>query len=280
MSAGIPDIGFVSDEIDRDFVVASSLAEGWGVRLFELRALRSGRVPHVEAREMRAVLEIALSEDLRITALSPGIFKRSLDAAAAAEDDLENTLPRTIEWAVRFGAPTVIAFGFPDDAHADAARAADLLARAADRAAEAGLVLAIENEAGFLCDSGSRTAELLRRAAHPALKANWDPANAWGCGEDPFPDGYAAVRPWIANVHVKDTVEGVARGCVPVGEGRVDWTGQLAALHADAGVGHVTIETHCEPLAEMARRSLVRVREILRSIAGHATAQDDRPADA
>ena len=79
-------------------------------------------------------------------------------------------------------------------------------------------------------------------------------------------DGYRALKPWITNVHVKDTIAGALVQCVAVGEGVVDWPGQLRALAADRIVGHVTIETHCPPLVEKSRQNLETVRGILEAL--------------
>ena len=125
------------------------------------------------------------------------------------------------------------------------------------------MVVAVENEPGFWCDSGANTARIMTQVNSPALRVNWDPANAIGTEEVPFPDGYQALKPWIANVHVKDTVRGALLQCVPVGEGKVDWPGQLQALVADQIVEHVTIETHCLPLVEKSRQNLETVRRLL-----------------
>jgi sugar phosphate isomerase/epimerase len=126
-----------------------------------------------------------------------------------------------------------------------------------------GLTLAIENEPGFWCDTGANTAHLLAQVNSRHLRANWDPGNAIGTDETPFPDGYNALKKWIGNVHVKDTVKGSLVECVPVGEGKVDWQGQLRALARDKIVEHVTIETHCLPLIENSKRNLEVVRKIL-----------------
>ena len=127
--------------------------------------------------------------------------------------------------------------------------------------------LAIENEPGFLCDSGSRTHRMIQEVGSPHLGANWDPCNAYGTEETPYPDGYDAVRPSIFNVHVKDTRSGALIECVPVGEGAVDWEGQLSALVRDRPVEHITIETHCLPLVEKSRQNVTVLTRMLERLA-------------
>jgi L-ribulose-5-phosphate 3-epimerase UlaE len=79
----------------------------------------------------------------------------------------------------------------------------------------------------------------------------------------PYPDGYEAIKKWIVNVHVKDTIKGSLLACVPIGEGKVDWEGQIQALVRDRLVEHVTIETHCLPLIENSQKNLQWLRQRL-----------------
>jgi sugar phosphate isomerase/epimerase len=123
--------------------------------------------------------------------------------------------------------------------------------------------LAIENEPGFWADTGVNTRRLITDVASPALGANWDACNAYGTTERPFPEGYEAIKDVIVNVHVKDTLKGALIQCVPVGEGVIDWKGQMRALMHDRLVSHVTIETHCLPLVEKSRQNVETLRRIM-----------------
>jgi sugar phosphate isomerase/epimerase len=140
------------------------------------------------------------------------------------------------------------------------------MSRAAETAGMHGVTIIIENEPGFWCDSGANTATLIETVDSPFLKANWDPCNGYGTSERPFPEGYESVKKHIANVHVKDTKEGSLIRCVPVGEGALDWKGQMEALVRDQLVRHVTIETHCLPLVECSKKNVDTLRTYLADI--------------
>jgi sugar phosphate isomerase/epimerase len=263
------ELGIVSDEISSDFSEAARYGEEWGISIFELRLLKSGRIPCIDESELREVRDVVKNSGLKITALSPGIFKLPLSQTAKLEEELVSTLPRTIELAHEFGAPLIIVFGFQNEQSGEPgefSRAVDLMNRAAERAGTAGFRIAIENEPGFLCDTGASLKRLIQAVNSPFLGANWDPCNGYGAEERPFPEGYEAIRQYVANVHVKDTKEGSLIRCVPVGEGEVDWKGQLRALVRDGLVGQITVETHCLPLVEKSRQNVQTLRQYLAEI--------------
>ena len=260
------DLGIVSDEVSTDFREAAHHAQSWGISIFELRVVKSGRVPLVDRSELQEIQRVVQNEGLRISALSPGIFKYPLNETVKLEEEVTTVLPRTLEMAQEFGASIVIVFGFQryqGERAEGFQKAVDLMRRAAERATAVGVTLAIENEPGFWCDSGSNTAKLIAAVGSPGLRANWDPCNGYGTAETPYPTGYEAVKQYIANVHVKDTKQGSLIQCVPVGEGAVEWKGQMRALVRDQLVKHVTIETHCLPLIEKSKQNVETLKRYL-----------------
>lgn len=260
-------LGLVSDEVDLDFATAARHASGWDISRFEIRCLRSGRVPAVDSAEVRGIAARVRDGSVTITALSPGTFKHPLSRTAEIEEELLSVLPRTIAMAQELGAKMVITFGFQQEQGEPGThrqRAVEYLRRASALAAEAGMVLAVENEPGFWCGTGAQTASIIREVGSPAFGANWDPCNAYGTPERPYPDGYAAIKEYILIVHAKDTSRGALIQCVPIGEGVIDWRGQMQALLRDRPVQHVTIETHCHPLVENSRRNAEVLRALMR----------------
>jgi len=262
-------LGFVSDEISPDFRDAAEYGTEWGISIFELRVLKTGRVPSVDRSEVDDVKAVVRQQRLQISALSPGLFKHPLSETSRLEDELLNALPRTLALARELGCPLVIIFGFQREKNEPTGnfwRAVEWMRRAAELASREGVTLAVENEPGFWCDSGRNTSKFVEALNSPALGANWDPCNAYGTGENPYPQGYEAIRKSIVNVHVKDTLEGSLIRCVPVGEGAIDWKGQLKALVEDRVVNHITIETHCLPLIEKSKQNVETLRRYLSEI--------------
>jgi sugar phosphate isomerase/epimerase len=262
-------IGIVTDEISPNIREAIKLGMDWGIQDFEFRTSQSGRVPEISTEDFNALLECQRDYGIRITALSPGTFKIPVDDRAGIHRDLHGILPTTLALAQKFHTPTVITFGFirsPRGTPDEFSRAVQILTEAAKLAELEGITLAVENEPGFLADTGENTANLLSAVSSKALRANWDPGNALGAQPYPFPDGYAFVKPWIANMHVKDTEKDSTLACVPIGEGKIDWEGQLRAVVADGILTHVTIETHCLPLIENSKKNVETVKRLLKNI--------------
>ena len=116
----------------------------------------------------------------------------------------------------------------------------------AEHAAPHGLIIGIENEHACHIGTGAETARVLAAIDHPNLKVVWDPCNALVAGENPYPEGYGLVPPdRIAHVHAKDcTVTDHKPTFCAVGEGGVDWKGQIASLVSDGYKGWISLETH------------------------------------
>jgi len=100
-----------------------------------------------------------------VVAISPSIFKCDVGDAAAIKRHLTEKLPRLIEFAEGCGTNLVIIFGFIGkiseyDKYFD--QIVDMLRKAADYAAEKGILLALENEPICFADTGERSAKLVK----------------------------------------------------------------------------------------------------------------------
>ncbi len=262
-------IGIVTDEISPDIREAISLGVSWGIHDFEFRTSQSGRIPHISKEDTQVLFECKKEFGISFTALSPGTFKAPLEDVVTIQKDLNEVLPATIELAHKFHTPLILTFGFIKSITAGDSEfelAVKTLKSAAELAERNGITLALENEPGFWADSGKRTAKLLAAVGSKSLMANWDPANALGAENHPFPIGYEALKPWVANIHVKDVQKDSTLACVPVGEGKINWEGQLRAIVKDGRLSHVTIETHCLPLIEKSKQNVETVSRILKKI--------------
>jgi hypothetical protein len=86
-------LGIVSDEIVNDFGEALRHGLSWGIRRYEIRCLATGRIPRVDAQELRTVAGLVRGHGVQVTALSPGMFKAHLSRTAEIEEELRSVLP-------------------------------------------------------------------------------------------------------------------------------------------------------------------------------------------
>jgi len=259
------EIAIVSDEISLNIQEAVTIGTEMGIKKYELRCVGSyeKRIPYLDAEDLEYIDQAVEEGRIAIGALSPGTFKVKPSDTTAIRKAVEDTLPKTFALAKKWGSKKIITFGFLQDDLPEEEIVA-LFQKVADIAAVEGLLIAVENEPGFYCDSGENSARIIRKVNRSNFGANWDAANAVGTGEMPFPTGYEFIKPHVMNVHVKDAVSHPQITCKLFGEGAVNWAGQLAALQRDKIVEYVTLETHYLPLVESTKVSFHRLKALLK----------------
>ena len=136
-----------------------------------------------------------------------------------------------------------------------------------------GVILGFENVSSGSIGTSHDLERLFDRFDSPNLKLIWDPGNAYAAGEEtPFPDGYVKIKDKIIHVHVKDAIlnEQGKKVWKPIGQGAVDYKGQLEALYRDNYPGVVSLQTHCTSASgskvEGTRESLDGIMEILKGL--------------
>jgi len=256
-------LSVITDEISMDFEHALDVMLEYGVKSAELRSLWDANIADLSDEQI-ARAESALAERrMSVSCIASPFFKCDLDSTRgeaagrthqAAERGLGRQmalLERCIHLCSVFDTRLIRVFSFwkrgeltPDIEE----RIVRAFAEPAARAGKAGMTLVLENEHACYLGTGEEAARALRAVNSPALKAVWDPGNAFCAGEAPYPDGYEAVKEFIAHVHLKDAVR-TTGGCefVLMGAGEIDYLGQFRALKADGYSGFLSLETHYRP---------------------------------
>jgi sugar phosphate isomerase/epimerase len=267
-------LAIVTDEISQDFSTACELAARWGLRAIEVRTVAGGRVPRIPRQDWGRLRDTAQSFGLEIVSISPGLLKAPPDSPefaahtrALADDSFALARVLGVSRLIVFGgvkgehraseAPPHGLGDVPDEL-------LEALNSLAERAEAAGATLLLENEAGCYADTGLRTAQIVCQVSRPALRVNWDPGNDYKTSELPFPDGYEHVKASISHVHVKDGVkESGSFRFLPLGEGEIDWLGQLKALRRDGYDGYLVVETHCGPKVAASEKCVQNLEKML-----------------
>ncbi len=236
-------LSIFTDEVSADPRRALELAVEWDIEAVEVRNLPGGRFPRVADAELAEFGQWVVDAGRYVSSVSPGLFKCALDDPQVREG-IDELLPRSCEWARRWGTEVVSVFGFLRDEGAVPAQVIDLLAEMAGVAAQQGCRLVLENEAVCWGDTGLEAANIVRRVDQPNFALLWDPGNSARAGSrDAFPGEYAQLRDLVEHVHVKN-FSPQANAWSLMADGIIDWAGQLAALMADGYVGFLAIETH------------------------------------
>jgi len=254
------EISLVTDEVSQDFETAIELGCEWGIRNFELRSAFFKRVPDISSEEVQRIVQTIKKYRVNITAISPGLFKIPFKREEL-RNHLEVLLPESFRLAEKLGANMLLVFGMvrrKDERREEIIpKIVDILGKAAKRAQKEGIILALENEDICWADTGKNTAQFIKMVNNPSLRVNWDPGNAFGSDEKPYPGGYNYVKDYIVNVHVKDALiddETNLKQYVALGEGNIDWGSQIKALKKDGYEGHLSIETHVSPKVKSSYR--------------------------
>jgi sugar phosphate isomerase/epimerase len=252
----------ITDEFSPDLETAVRSMSEIGMQGAELRMLFGKNIADLDDEEVGRAIAMVRARGLEIVSIAspllkcvlPGApdvdprFQQDMFAAKHKFEDQPRLTARVFEIAHRTGAKIIRVFSFwrTQDPAAVFERIVSTLRDLADQAAPRGLVIGIENEHACNIGTGTETARLLAALDHPHLKVVWDPANALVAGENPYPEGYGKIPAGrIVHVHAKDcNVHDHKADWLPLGEGSVDWNGQIAALVRDGYHGWVSLETH------------------------------------
>jgi len=280
-------LGIITDEAGDDleqalrFIVRHSLPYG------ELRTLWGKNIMTLSPAELRRARELLREHNVKVAAIDSPLFKydlpempappqkRDLFGADYTDKDTPALVRQCCELAHFFGTTKVRVFSYfrvadPEQAYP---LVRDRLARAAEEAGRAGVVLMVENELVCNVGTGKEMARLVRDVNSPHLRGNWDVANGAALGEVIYPDAYREVRGLFVHMHVKSFRRDPQSGEViwsRLSEGVLDYRGLLRALRADGYAGVLSLETHYRRpdgnAAESSREVLEELRKIIREV--------------
>lgn len=244
-------LGVITDEVSQDLEVAIQFAQRFGLDGLEIRSVWD-RGPFEQTREdIEKIRQRSRAAGLEVCCISPPLFKCDMGDRSAYEAHLEG-LKRCIDAGHRLGTQLVRGFSFwrepgREGLEPDYERIAELYQPAVEILRAEDGVIVLEPDPSVNTPNGRTIAQLVRTIGDSRVGALWDPGNILFDeeGETPYPDGYDALKGMVRHLHLKDAVreKGQPR-VVPVGEGSVDFEGQLRRLLADGYHGYLSLETH------------------------------------
>ena len=257
------ELAVITDEIDSDLERACDVMLDYGVRGVELRQIWDKNVADAPPEYLQRAKDVLASRGMHVVGIASPFYKCDLpgvtaegeagplhSATARGLGDQIALLEHCIEVARFFDTNLIRVFSFwkrgPLTPEIEE-MIVDAFAEPAAIAERAGVILGLENEHACYLGTGAQAARALAEINSPAVRAIWDPGNAFMDGEAPFPTGYDAIKEFVTHVHVKDAA--VPEGSLTpewtlVGAGQIDYKGQFAALRESGYPGYVSLETH------------------------------------
>jgi sugar phosphate isomerase/epimerase len=233
-----------ADEISPELDQQLETLAGEAIRHLEFRGVWKKNVLDLSDAEIETVKAALSRSGVAVSSIGSPIGK------IAIGDDFAPHLARfqrAIQVAHALEAPFIRIFSFFMPPGQDPARyrdeVLDRMGRLVHAAEGSGVTLVHENEKEIYGDTPARCLDILTQIDSPILRAAWDPANFVQCGVRPHSEGYAALRPYIAYVHVKDALLGSGQ-VVPAGQGDGELRETIAALRESGFDGFFSLEPH------------------------------------
>lgn len=246
-------IGVIGDEISQDFQTVVDVAQELNLDSIEIRSVWDKAPQELTGNDINEMKRILDGTGIQIVGIASPFFKCDIDNAEEREEHL-GILKQCIEVAKAFDINLIRTFVFwrtdnVEERWDEIIGSYDEPLRMANGE---GMILGMENEASTSLSTVKLTERFIREIDSPNIRAIWDPANeahAEG-GEQPYPNAYDRIKPLMVHAHLKDAGENPETGeleSVEVGEGVIDWQGQLQAFVDDGYEGHLCLETHWRP---------------------------------
>jgi sugar phosphate isomerase/epimerase len=248
--------GVITDEISQDLKKAADLAVKYRLDGVEIRSVWE-KGPHELDKSDRDNIRSILSDaGLVVCGISSPFYKCDIDNESEIREHIE-ILKKSIELAHSMGTNLVRGFTFWNKGNFESSldRIAAKFEEPIRILEKEDITLVIESEPSVFGGNARKLATIIEKIDSPLVRALWDPGNDVYDpeGEVPYPDGYNLLKPYIKHVHLKDAhrqADGKT-AAVPIGDGDVDYEGQLRELVGNGYDGFVVLETHYRPKHEM-----------------------------
>jgi len=158
------------------------------------------------------------------------------------QEGLEHGI-KAVRWAADYGIPIVnTAVGGHQSADENESAFLGNIGELADAAESAGVVVALEIH-GDIMASSDVTIPLMEKIGRDSVKVNYDTANVEFYSGQKAVDDLPKITPYLAHVHLKDTVGGKGVWNFPaIGDGSVDFGRVLEILREAGYTGPYSVE--------------------------------------
>lgn len=256
-------LSVITDEVSQNLEVVARFAQRFNLNGLEIRSLWGKKTQELLGY-LGKIKKILSNYDLEISAIASPFFKADIDSEKEYQEHL-GILRNCGALAKSLDTDIIRSFTFwrKGNLSDNLERIVEKFQKPLEIIEAEGIILGIENEPSTFVGNGRELALFLDRLGSKNVKAIWDPGNDTfdTRGEIPYPEGYRYVRGRIVHVHVKDGVRRGAEGKYEgsaIGEGDVDYPGQLRALREDGYRGYLSLETHWRPRQKLTEEQITK----------------------
>ena len=220
---------------------------GWSY--IDLRTVDGIQFTEVPDTTFEAICVKIQEAELNVACFASGIANWACKITDPFEQSLD-TLQRSIPRMHKLGTKYIRVMSYPNDNLSQEAWGDEAVRRMQELgkiAADAGIILVVENCDGWASLSADHYAAFFERVDSPAVKAVYDTGNPSSHGQPNTWEWYEKAKPHIGFVHIKDhtkpsKVDKGEHTWLTEGNGLVQET--LADLKNDGYTGFVSIEPH------------------------------------
>lgn len=262
-----------TDEISRDFETATDILSQKDIFEFDLRNLRTGRVPYISVEEEQEFERIILNKKYKINTISPGVGKLSINDPELKYKTICH-LYDSIKFAKRHNIENIIIFTFRKvNKHNIQEKMPmfgwDLLEQMLDIGEKNNINLLIENHSSCFVSTTETILELqnTKRFANK-IALNWDPNNSYQISKNGYSGEFMDIKEIVKNIHVKDTLFSKKQEeiRVPLGSGKVGWDQIFKDINDSGYQGKYTVETHYRPYSFNTINDIERLKDYLNTM--------------
>ena len=258
-----------TDEISRDFETAVDVLVNKNVCEFDLRNMRTGRVPYISIEEEKELDKILINGGHKINTMSPAVGKLYIN-----DPDLKyrtiSHLYDSVAFAKRHNIKNIIVFSFKklNKYYTEEKMPTygwDILDEIIDIGIRCNVNILIENHSSCFVSTTDTILQLKNMKRFEGnISLNWDPNNSYQITQTEYAGEYNELFDIVKNIHLKDTIyENNKEIRVPLGEGKVGWNKIFDDLRHLGYKGKYTIETHYKPYIINASDDIERLKKFL-----------------
>lgn len=246
-------VGVIGDEVSQDFETVVNFVKNFNLDSIEIRSVWDKPPQELTDADIDRMKGLLDGTDIEIIGIASPFFKCDMDNAEERKEHLD-ILKGCIRAAKAFDTKLIRTFVFWDTGKTEE-RWEEVISAYHEPLKiidGEGITLGMENESTTSLSTAKLTAKFIEEIDSPNIRGIWDPANEAHAadGETPYPDAYNRMKPTMIHAHLKDAGPNPESGeieSVPVGDGVIDWQGQLQAFVDEGYEGHLCLETHWRP---------------------------------